>query len=112
MGVKLNPMGGLVRYARSFYELLGNRRKFERVPMSGTIFITCKGAVVDTTHVCSCVDISPRGIAVDCPEPLTVDGFFQLHSEERGPRRVARVRYCIARDGRHRIGLEFSAEPQ
>jgi hypothetical protein len=111
MGVKRNPVGGLVRYARSFYELLGNRRKFERVPFSGTIVITCKGAVVDSTYLASCVDISPRGMAVECLEPLTVDGFVQLQSEDHSPRRMARVRYCIPRGDRYRAGLEFIAEP-
>ena len=91
MGVRRISVSGLARYARSFYELLGNRRKFERTPMSGTVFVTCKGSVADTTQVASCVDISPRGMAVDCSELLTKDQVVQLHSEDltrcsvRGP---------------------------
>lgn len=110
--MKLNPVGGLARYARSFYELIGNRRKFARVPMPGTIFVTCKGTVIDTTHVSSCVDISRRGIGVDCPESLPVNGFVLVHSEEHGPRRMAQVRYCAQRGDRYRVGLEFTADPQ
>jgi hypothetical protein len=112
MRVKRLPVGGLARYARSFYELLGNRRKFERTPLSGTIFVTCKGSVVDTMHVASCVDISPRGIAIDCPELLTKDWVVRLHSENHGPRRLARVCYSIQRGDHYRVGLEFIAEPQ
>jgi hypothetical protein len=110
--VKVILLGGLARHAQSFYELLGNRRKFERTPVSGTIFVTCNGSVADTTQSASCVDISPRGIAIDCSELLTKDWIVQLHSENRGPRRLARVRYCIRRGDRYRVGLEFIAETQ
>jgi hypothetical protein len=101
------PINSLARYARSFYELLGNRRKFERRPMSGTVFITCKGSVLDNTQVASCVGVSPRGMAVDCPESLPNDRVVQLHSEDHGPRLLARVRYCIQRCDHYRVGLEF-----
>jgi hypothetical protein len=40
--VKVILLGGLARRAQSFYELLGNRRKFERAPVSGKIFVTWK----------------------------------------------------------------------
>jgi len=103
---------GLMRYARSFYQLLGNRRKFERTPFAGTILLTCKGAIMETTHVCTCVDIAPRGIGVESSEALPLGGFVQVHSDEYGPRRMARVRYCVEKDGRHRAGLEFIAETQ
>jgi hypothetical protein len=109
MGLRRIPVSGLVRYARSFYELLGNRRKFERTPMSGTVFVTCP--MEDTTQVASCVDISPRGMAVDCSELLTKDRVVQLHSEEHGPRLLARVRYCLQRSNHYRVGLEFVGEP-
>lgn len=112
MGLKRIAGGGITPYARSFYHLIGNRRKFERVPFSGTIFVTCKGSGVETTHASSCVDISPRGIGVECPEALTVDGFVQVHSDDHGPRRLARVRYCLQRGESYRVGLEFTAELQ
>jgi PilZ domain len=106
------PVGGIARYARKFYELLGNRRKFERVPMSGTVFVVRKGSVVDETHVCSCLDISPRGIALDCPEPLAVDSFVQLYSDDHASWRLARVRHCGHLSSRYRVGLEFVAKPE
>jgi hypothetical protein len=109
--VNLNPFGGVARYARSFYELLGNRRKFERAPMTGTILVTFKGSVLETTHVASCTDISARGIGIECPGPLMVEAFVEVHTDEHGPRRRARVRYCLPRDSHHRIGLEFIGEP-
>jgi hypothetical protein len=111
MGLRRIPVSGVARCARSFYELLGNRRKFERMPTSGTVFVTCNGSVVDTTQVASCVDISPRGMAVDCSEPLAKDWFVQLHSEDHGTRLPARVCYCIQRSNQYRIGLEFIGEP-
>jgi hypothetical protein len=108
--VKVFLVGGAARCAQSFYELFGNRRKFERTPMHGTIFVTCDGS--DGTEPASCVDISPRGIAIHCSEPLTKDWVAQLNLENRGPGRLARVRYCVRRGGRYRVGLEFIAETQ
>jgi hypothetical protein len=107
--LKLIPVA-IVRHARKFYELLGNRRKFERIPTSGTIFATFKGSVVDTTYACDLVNISPGGIAIDSLEPMKVDSILQLHSTESGPRRLARVRYCLAHSASYRIGLEFIAD--
>ena len=79
--------------------------------MSGIVFVTSKGCAVDTTHKCPSVDISPRGIAVDCPEAIPTDARIHLHSDEYGPQRLARVRYCVQRSGLYRVGLEFMAEP-
>jgi hypothetical protein len=110
--LKRVPIGGLVRYARSFYELLGNRRKAPRVPTSGNIFATVQGIVADTTYACLCVDISARGMAIDSREPLTVDTTVRLHSDVQGPRRLASVRYCQERNGAYRVGLEFISEPE
>jgi hypothetical protein len=73
-------VGGVICYVRRFYELLGNRRRFERVSISGSIFVNCGGHAVDMIHSCSVVNISPGGIAVDCPEPIA-DAFIQLHSD-------------------------------
>jgi hypothetical protein len=105
-------MGGLAQYVRRFYELLGNRRKSERVPISGSIRVICEGYAVDTTHACSVVDISRGGIAIDCPEPIAVDAVVQLQPDEQGPRRPARIRYCIQRCDLYRVGLEFIAPPE
>src|SRR5215472_4809018 len=106
-GLNRTPISGLARYARTFYELLSNRRKFERVPVSGTVIVVRKGSVVDTTHTCSGVDISPRGIAIDCPEPLEVGEFVRLQSDDHITSRRARVRHCGRSDGGYRVGLEF-----
>jgi hypothetical protein len=110
--VKVILVGGLARYAQSFYELRGNRRRFERTPMSGTIFVTCNGTVVDTTQSALCVNTSQRGVALDCFDLLTKGRVVLLHSEDHGPRRLARVRYCIERGDHYRVGLEFIAETQ
>jgi hypothetical protein len=88
-----NSVALLVGYGRSFYWLLGNRRKFDRVPFSGNIRATCKGGGLITKHVCSCVDISPSGIGIDCPELMLRDAVVQLSSDEEDSGRFARVRY-------------------
>src|SRR3954447_16941709 len=67
---KLISVGGLVRCARSFYELIGNRRKAVRQPTSGNIFATFHGIVANSTYACLCVDVSLKGIGVECHEPM------------------------------------------
>ena len=104
-----NHTGVFVRYVQSLYQILRNRRKFERVPVTGTILATY-GSVVPITQTCSCVDMSPRGIAIDSPEPIEPNMFVALQSDERDPKRWARVRYCRPQDVVHRIGLEFIAK--
>jgi hypothetical protein len=110
--LNLIPVGGIVRCARSFYELLGNRRKAARLPTAGNIFATFHGIVADTTYCCLCVDISPKGIAIDSLEPMTVDATVRLHSDVQGPRRLAAVRYCLERNGSYRVGLEFISDTE
>jgi hypothetical protein len=107
--LKLNPIGAAAQYARSFYDLLANRRKYARTPVSGTVRMTCPGYAVTSSTRCSCVDISPRGMAIDSPEPLLPDTIVVLNAEEQGARRVARVCYSRAHDMLYRIGLEFIA---
>jgi hypothetical protein len=110
VGEKRGPVAGLVRYARSIYQLLGNRRRFERLPLSTVVFLTVRGTVLNTTLSCAGVDVSPRGIAVDSPEELALDTFVAVHSEEQGPVRWAQVRHCRPRQDTYRIGLEFVTE--
>jgi hypothetical protein len=80
--------------------------------MSGSVLVTCKGYAVDSIYACSVVDISLGGIAIDCPEPMTLNALVLLHSDERSPQRPARVRYCIQRCDLYRVGLEFNTLPQ
>jgi hypothetical protein len=104
-----NHTGVFVRYAKSLYQLLSNRRKFERVPVTGTILATYE-STIPITQTCSCVDLSPRGIAIDSPEPIEPNTLVALRSDERDPKRWARVRYCRPHYVVHRIGLEFIAK--
>ena len=102
----------IIRSGRSLYYLFGNRRKFERLPISGTIRVVVKSFAFVTTHVCSCVDISPRGIGLDCPELITFETVVQLTSDEDKSSRFARIRYCELRGRMFRAGLEFIAKPE
>jgi len=99
------------QYARSFYELLANRRKDERMPISGRVRVICSSSSysVETVHACSCVDISRGGMALDCPDALFPATIIALQTEEQGPRRLARVCYCHECGTVYRVGLEFTA---
>ena len=93
------------------YQVLSNRRKFERVPMSGTVRTVTSGSTEAVMHACSCVNISPRGMAIDSPEPLAPDMIVPILADGQGSKRFARVRYCQDRGRGYRIGLEFVAAP-
>ena len=95
-------------FVRSLYQVLVNRRKYERVPLVGLIKLTC-GYAVKKTHVCSCVDASPRGLGLDCPEAIEPGTTVLLHAEE-GPSRFAHVCYCQERVGVYHLGVEFTTE--
>lgn len=104
---KAGMVGAAGRFARSLYQLLANRRKYERQPISGVVKIICKGYVTEVTHVCTCVDISPRGIGIESPERMEPDMVVPLHTDEQGSNQLARVCYCQQQDAIYRIGLEF-----
>ena len=106
---KTSPAARASGLARSFYTLLGNRRKHHRMPLSGGIQITCPGYAVANTHACSCVDVSTRGMAVDCPESLEAGTTVTLSADGDFTRR-ARIVYCLQRDAVYRVGLEFVSE--
>ena len=99
------------RSARSFYQLLGNRRKFERMPLVATVVMTFRGRAVETTEHCASVDISPRGIGLDCPSPIELESVVELHVDAPASTRLARVRYCRPAGAGYRIGLEFLTDP-
>ena len=101
-----------IRSGRSLYYLFGNRRKFGRMPISGTIRVIVKSFSLVTTHVCSCVDISPRGIGLDCPELIALETVVQLTSDQDDSSRFARIQYCEQRGPIFRAGLEFVAKPE
>ena len=102
--------GGLLRFSRLFYELLGNRRRFPRSLLSGTIQVKCRGYALETVYTCAYINVSPRGIGIEAPEPLKVGSFVMLYSDEHGPRRLARVRHCVRGLDTYRVGLEFAGQ--
>ena len=104
---KAHGSGGVGGWMRSLYQVLANRRKFERVPMSGTLRTVTPGSAMDVMHACACVNISPRGMAIDSPEPLLPDMVVPIQAADS--RRFARVCYCMDRGTGYRIGLEFVA---
>jgi hypothetical protein len=83
---------------------------YERLPVSGTVRATYGGYAVSTTHVCTCVDATPRGMGVECPEVIEPETVVALHTDEQGSKRLARVCYCQKRGEVYRIGLEFKVE--
>lgn len=106
--LRVSTIGTAFHYARSFYHLLGNRRRYDRQAISGAVRLTCRGYDVSTVHMAVCVDISPRGMGVDCSDAIQPDTIVEVHAEERGARRPARVCYCQEHGTVYRIGLEFA----
>lgn len=104
---KTCELGRFRGYARFFQKrLLGNRRGFPRLPIFGTMYVQCNGYAIEYT--CACFDISARGVGLEVPGPITVGSFVTVYVGERGPRYLARVRYCVQEDDTYRAGLEFT----
>ena len=102
----------IVHYGARFYQLLGNRRKYERLPLSGAITAKCSGCCTEETYACACVDISPRGMGIESAEPIGPQMYVLLYSNEQARSHFAIVRYCINRGDVFRIGLEFISETE
>jgi hypothetical protein len=102
----------IVRYGSKFYQLLGNRRKFERLPLSGAITAKCSGYCTEKIYDCACLNISPRGIGIVCAEPMAPPMYVHLYSDEQACSHSAIVRYCINSGNGFRIGLEFISEAE
>jgi hypothetical protein len=73
---------------------------------------TPRGSAILSPRICSLVDISPHGIGVECVEPMAMDQFLDVQSEDYGPKRLARVRYCVPHNASYRLGLEVISTPQ
>ena len=100
--------GDLQRYVRLLSRMTGNRRGPRRLPVFGTIYV--KGSSYAIEYTCACFDISPRGIGIESAGPMTVGSFVTVYAGERGPRRLACVRYCHRAPETFRVGLEFAGE--
>jgi len=100
--------GRLKRYARLFHGMIGNRRGFPRLPIFGTMDVKASGYA--TEYTCACFDISARGVGIEVAGPMTVGSFVTVYAGACGPRRLARVRYCVQGKDTYRAGLEFTGQ--
>ena len=100
-------------YGRSFYTLLGERRKAERVEFTCRLAVSCKNRYGSlTTHVCSCLNLSDRGIGLESPEPIPVGSDCYIHSETHSLKRFGKVRWCVQKGDRVLLGCAFQRPPE
>ena len=98
---------------QSLYQLLSNRRRFDRQPIQGAMALNCRNKYGDhVTTICSCTDISARGLGVQSPEPVIPNADAYITCEAHGLKGFAYIRYCVPRAGGHAVGLEFRSEPE
>ena len=103
----------LMDYGRSFYSLLGERRKAERLEFNCSITVSCKNRYGQlTTHACTCLNISEKGIGFVSPEPISANADVYLHSETHNLKRFGRVRYCTQKGDRNYVGCMFRPAPE
>jgi hypothetical protein len=103
----------LMDYGRSFYSLLGDRRKAERVEFNCGITVSSKNRYGQlTTHACTCMNISEKGIGFVSPELIPENADVYIHSETHNLKRFARVRYSSQRGDRNYIGCMFRPAPE
>jgi hypothetical protein len=109
----LSVKGRIQNCARSMYLLLSNRRKFDRQPIQAPICVNTKNKYGQiATVVCTCVDISARGLAVESNEPIVANADAYVQCDTHGLKGFAFIRYCRLEAGRYRIGMEFRSEPE
>ena len=102
----------LFDYGRSFYALLGDRRKAERVDFNCSITVSCKDKYGQlTTHVCTCLNLSTKGIGLVCPESIPENADVYVHSDSHNLKRFARVKYCHRKGDSNYIGCYFQSAP-
>jgi PilZ domain-containing protein len=77
------------------------------LPVFGTIYVQHRANVSGAEYTCACFDVSPKGIGIESPGPITVGSTVTVRMGDRGPKRAARVRYCDRDTETFRVGLEF-----
>src|SRR5690348_16184650 len=103
----------LLDYGRSFYSLLGERRKAVRMDFNCRITVSCKNRYGQlTTYACTCLNVSDKGLGFTSPEPIAEDSDIYIHSETHNVKRFARVRYCNSKGGSHYVGCFFRPAPE
>jgi c-di-GMP-binding flagellar brake protein YcgR len=103
----------LIDYGRSFYSLLGERRKSLRTDFDCSVTVTCKNRYGQLqTHVCKCLNISDKGMGIESPEPVEEHSEIYVHSETHNLKKFARVQYCLRKEGRTFLGCAFQRAPE
>ena len=103
----------LMDYGRSIYSLLGERRKAQRIDFNCSITVSCKNRYGQlTSHTCTCLNISERGIGFLAPEALAENSDVYIHSETHNLKRFGRVRYCTQKGDQNYIGCFFRPAPE
>ena len=108
----MSPFAAATSFGQFLHRLLGNRRDTDRIRVRGEIcacFCDARGLTVVLT--CTCVDLSPRGMGVYSPKPISPGIEVTLRDPAGGAiLRCAQVRYCQRHGHSHRIGFAFSPE--
>jgi c-di-GMP-binding flagellar brake protein YcgR len=103
----------LLDYGRSFYSLLGERRKTERVEFACSITVSCKNRYGQlTTHACTCLNVSAKGMGFVSPESIAANSDVYIHSETHNLKRFAHVSYCSQKGDRNYVGCYFRPAPE
>jgi hypothetical protein len=103
----------LIDYGRSFYSLLGDRRKSQRMDFQCSLTVSCKDRYGQlTTHACTCVNISDRGIGMISREPIPANSDVYIHSETHNLKKFAQVRYSLQKGDQVFLGCVFQRAPE
>jgi hypothetical protein len=100
-------------YSRSVYSLLGERRASERVAFNCTVTVSCRNRYGQlTTQVCTCLNLSDKGIGMVSLDPISPASDVYIHSETHNLKKFGRVCYCVAKGDRNFIGCRFERPPE
>jgi hypothetical protein len=99
-------------YSRSFYSLLSNRRKTERLEFVCPVTVSSKNQYGQiSTQMGGCLNISQGGLAIECEEPLAPNTELFVHAETSNLRRFATVRQCDGEAPRYILHCAFRPAP-
>jgi hypothetical protein len=103
----------IIRYSKQLYQTLGNRRRDERHPISGTVNVTVKNQYGQlSTRTCKCLNLSATGLALESEEAIPISSAAYLYSSQHGMKGFAAVRHCLRHGSGYHVGMQFRAAPK
>jgi hypothetical protein len=102
------PVASPREFFQSLYYLLGNRRRYARAPLTGVLTVNFRDKFDQIiTRPATLVDISRRGLRIECEEQIAPDTNVYVIMEAQNLKGFTTARYCFPKGSAYVIGLVF-----